>query len=233
MVEISLKAQQIFSIGNFNVTNGLFLTLVVSLILISLSIILRSKIKMVPGKLQGAAEMGIEALLGLMDSTLGSMEAAEKYLSTIAGQLEKKGISTNFPRGFSLERSHRGKGIRPRWLGSGCKASRRVFLRKTCPIPKGRAPLDHKSSPFLKGRAHFRVGLDYILRRIYYPPHCHLVVELRSSLSRVGVWLRIAQSFTFLPYRRLLAPPHPLLLGVFGNESLRVFPQFDSVATGK
>jgi TPR repeat protein len=35
---------------------------------------------------------------------------------------------------FCLERSHRG------WLGSGCKASRRVFLRKTCSVPKGRAP---------------------------------------------------------------------------------------------
>ena len=84
MEEISLKAQQLFSIGSLNVTNGLLLTLVVSLILISLSIILRSKIKMVPGKLQGAAEMGIEALLGLMDSTLGSMEAAEKYFPLIA-----------------------------------------------------------------------------------------------------------------------------------------------------
>jgi F-type H+-transporting ATPase subunit a len=84
MEEISLKAQQLFSIGGFNMTNGLFLTLAVSLILITFSIVLRSKIKMVPGKLQGAAEMGIEAFLGLMNSTLGSMEAAEKYFPLIA-----------------------------------------------------------------------------------------------------------------------------------------------------
>ena len=39
---------------------------------------------MVPGKLQGVVEMGAEALLNLMDSTLGSMEAAEKYFPLIA-----------------------------------------------------------------------------------------------------------------------------------------------------
>lgn len=84
MEEISLKAQQIFSIGSFNVTNGLFLTLAVSLILIAFSFYFRSKIKMVPGKLQGAVEMGAESLLGLMESTLGSMTAAEKYFPLIA-----------------------------------------------------------------------------------------------------------------------------------------------------
>ncbi|MGA2418115.1 MAG: F0F1 ATP synthase subunit A [Candidatus Staskawiczbacteria bacterium] len=84
MEEISLKAQQLFSIGSFNVTNGLVLTLVVSLILIIFSLYFRSKIKMVPGKLQGAVEMGTEMLLGLMDSTLGGMEAAEKYFPLIA-----------------------------------------------------------------------------------------------------------------------------------------------------
>jgi len=84
MEEISLKAQQIFSIGNFPVTNGLFLTLAVSVILIIFSLYFRSKIKTVPGKLQGAVEMGVEALLGLMDSTLGSMKAAEKYFPLVA-----------------------------------------------------------------------------------------------------------------------------------------------------
>lgn len=84
MEEISLKAQQLFNIGSFGVTNGLVLTLIVSLILIVFSLYFRSKIKMVPGKLQGAVEMGFDALLGLMDSTLGSMQAAEKYFPLVA-----------------------------------------------------------------------------------------------------------------------------------------------------
>lgn len=84
MEEISLKAQQLFHLGSFNVTNGLLMTLVASLVLIVFSVVLRSKIKIIPGKLQGAVEMGAEALLGLMDSTLGSMEAAEKYFPLVA-----------------------------------------------------------------------------------------------------------------------------------------------------
>lgn len=84
MEEISLKAQQLFNIGGFNITNGLFMTLVVSLVLIVFSLVLRSKIKLVPGKLQGAVEMGVEGLLGLMESTLGSMQKAEKYFPLVA-----------------------------------------------------------------------------------------------------------------------------------------------------
>lgn len=84
MEEISLKAQQIFSIGSFNVTNSLFLTLIVSLILITFAIFFRGRIKMIPGKLQGAVEIGAEGLLGLMESTLGSFEKAEKYFPLIA-----------------------------------------------------------------------------------------------------------------------------------------------------
>jgi len=82
--EISLKAQQLFNLGGFNITNSFLLTLVVCFILIVFSLVLRSKIRLVPGKLQGAVEMGVEALLGLMESTLGSMKAAEKYFPLVA-----------------------------------------------------------------------------------------------------------------------------------------------------
>jgi F-type H+-transporting ATPase subunit a len=84
MEEISLKAQQLFNIGSFNMTNSLFLSLFVSLLLIIFAIIFRNKIKLIPGKIQGIVEMGIEALLGLMESVLGTKEAAEKYLPLIA-----------------------------------------------------------------------------------------------------------------------------------------------------
>ncbi len=82
-MEISLKAQQLFSIGNFDITNSLFLTLIVSLLLITFAIIFRRKVKLVPGKIQGAIEMLMEFFLGLMESTLGSVEEAEKYLPLV------------------------------------------------------------------------------------------------------------------------------------------------------
>jgi len=82
-MDISLKAQQLFNIGSFHMTNGLLLGLVVSLILIVFSIIFRGKVKMVPGKVQGAVEMIVEMFLGLMASVLGTREKAEKYLPLI------------------------------------------------------------------------------------------------------------------------------------------------------
>jgi F-type H+-transporting ATPase subunit a len=84
IMEISLKAEHLFSIGNFSITNGLLLAVVVSLFLITFSVIFRSKIKMVPGIVQAVVEMGIEALLNLMESVLGTRAAAEKYLPLIA-----------------------------------------------------------------------------------------------------------------------------------------------------
>ena len=83
-MEISLKAESLFNIGSFEVTNGLVLAAIVSLVLIIFSVVLRKKIKLVPGKVQGIVEMGIEALLNLMSSVLGTREAAEKYLPLIA-----------------------------------------------------------------------------------------------------------------------------------------------------
>ncbi len=84
MQEISLKAEQLFSIGGFGMTNSLLLSIFVSFLLIIFAVIFRNKIKLIPGKIQGIVEMGIEGLLGLMESVLGTKEAAEKYLPLIA-----------------------------------------------------------------------------------------------------------------------------------------------------
>src|SRR3989344_201952 len=84
MEEISLRAQELFHIGGFYITNAILLTLVAGFVLIVFSVVIRSKVKIIPGKLQGTVEMGLESLLGLMESVLGSMEKAEKYLPLVA-----------------------------------------------------------------------------------------------------------------------------------------------------
>lgn len=84
MEEISIKAQELFSIAGFGFTNSLFLTLIVSMILIAGSFVLSRKITLVPGKLQSGVEMGMEWFLGVMDSTLGSRHLAEKYFPLVA-----------------------------------------------------------------------------------------------------------------------------------------------------
>ena len=84
MEEISLKAQELLSFGSFQVTNSFFLTLVVCVFLLAFAILLNKKIKIIPGRLQCAVEMGMEGFLGLMSSTLGSSEKAKKYFPLVA-----------------------------------------------------------------------------------------------------------------------------------------------------
>ena len=83
MEAISLKAEELFSFGGFVVTNSLFLTFIVSLLLTLVSLVIYRKISIVPGKLQGGAEMLMEGFLDLMNSTLGSKEKAERYFPLI------------------------------------------------------------------------------------------------------------------------------------------------------
>src|SRR5437660_1162815 len=84
MQEISIKAETLFHIGNFGVTNSLVLTFFVSIILIAVSLILHKKIRLVPGVFQSGVEMGMEWFLNLMNETLGSLHMAEQYFPLIA-----------------------------------------------------------------------------------------------------------------------------------------------------
>ena len=84
MEEISLKAQDIFHIGGFGLTNSLFLAVIVSLGLMLAATISYRKIKIVPGPFQSAVEMGAEWLLDLMEAMLGSAKKAERYFPLIA-----------------------------------------------------------------------------------------------------------------------------------------------------
>jgi F-type H+-transporting ATPase subunit a len=83
-MEISLKAEDLFSIGGFHMTNGLFLAFLATILLIVFSLVFKNKIKLIPGKVQTVVEVIIEMFLGLMESVLGSREKAEKYLPLIA-----------------------------------------------------------------------------------------------------------------------------------------------------
>lgn len=84
MTEISIKAEELFHIGSWPVTNSLLLALVSLGVLAAIAIALRGKLALVPGKLQSAFEMFADEMLGLMDSVLGSRAMSEKYFPLIA-----------------------------------------------------------------------------------------------------------------------------------------------------
>jgi F-type H+-transporting ATPase subunit a len=77
---ISISAEKIFQIGGFPVTNALFLSLFVFIILVVFAIVLRRKLSLVPNTLQNIAEMILEGALGVMDSVLLDRRKSEKYL---------------------------------------------------------------------------------------------------------------------------------------------------------
>ena len=80
---ISLKAEQIFHLGGFPVTNTLLLGVLVAATLIIGAILLKRRLALVPRGAQNVFEFLIEGVLGLMDAALGDRRKSEKYLPLV------------------------------------------------------------------------------------------------------------------------------------------------------
>ena len=83
-IHISIKAEPLFHIGGFPVTNGLFLSSIILVLLASGAFVLGKKIKFIPGKLQNLAEVTAQSILEFMDAALGSRHQSERYFPLIA-----------------------------------------------------------------------------------------------------------------------------------------------------
>lgn len=84
MVHISPKAEEIFFLGNFPVTNTLILIGIVFVGLLAVSCLFKRKFALVPGNFQNVVEFVIESVLDMMEPVFGSRKKAEKYLPWIA-----------------------------------------------------------------------------------------------------------------------------------------------------
>jgi F-type H+-transporting ATPase subunit a len=83
-IHISLRAEEIFRLGNFPVTNSLILSTVALVLIAGIAMTVRGRLSLVPGKIQNLLEGVLDAVLGLMDNVLGSRQKSEKYLPLIA-----------------------------------------------------------------------------------------------------------------------------------------------------
>jgi F-type H+-transporting ATPase subunit a len=84
MLAISLRAETLFSIAGFPVTNALALSVLVLVLLVVIGWTLHRRIAVVPGMLQNAAEFIIESALGIMDGVLGGdRRKSEKYFPLV------------------------------------------------------------------------------------------------------------------------------------------------------
>lgn len=82
-MQISIRAEEIFHIGSFPITNSILLAFVAFMVLVIFAVILRNKLKMVPGSIQNITEVVIEGALSLMDSVLGDRRKSERYLPLV------------------------------------------------------------------------------------------------------------------------------------------------------
>ncbi len=83
-MEISIKAEEIFHIGIFPVTNTLLTSWLVVAVLCILAFLISRNIKYVPGKIQNFFEFVIESLLGFFETIAGSREKAVKFFPIVA-----------------------------------------------------------------------------------------------------------------------------------------------------
>lgn len=84
MHEISIAAEEIFSIGSFPVTNTLLMTWLVMAFLGAVSFFFVRNLKLIPQGFQNVAEVIVEAILALLAPAFGSREKAEKYFPFLA-----------------------------------------------------------------------------------------------------------------------------------------------------
>ncbi|MBI2055527.1 MAG: F0F1 ATP synthase subunit A [Candidatus Sungbacteria bacterium] len=84
MTEISIRAEKIFEIAGWPVTNAVLLSLAALAVLVLIAIAIRRNLEMIPGKLQSVFELLLEEILKIMDAVLGSRHLSEKYLPIVA-----------------------------------------------------------------------------------------------------------------------------------------------------
>ncbi len=76
--KVTLFAEPIFHFGSLTVTNALLTSWIVVAIIIILSLVLRSKLRAVPGKLQNIFEIVVDGALDLCDQVTNSRELSLK-----------------------------------------------------------------------------------------------------------------------------------------------------------
>lgn len=77
--ENTLFAEPIMHIGDFSITNSLLTSSLALIIIISIGLLVRRKIKLIPTGLQNAMEMVIEGFLGIFDGVTGSRQRSLKF----------------------------------------------------------------------------------------------------------------------------------------------------------
>ena len=85
-LHISISAEKLFTVGGLDITNSMFTSMIVSLILISFAAVVKSKLKKTskPSGLQNFAEMIIEALHSFVHGVTGDLKKTRLFFPLIS-----------------------------------------------------------------------------------------------------------------------------------------------------
>lgn len=81
--EVTIFAEPIFHIGDFQITNSLLISWFAVLLVLIIGLGLRKKIDIIPGKIQNIFEMVIDKFLEIFDSVTNSREKSLKFFPLI------------------------------------------------------------------------------------------------------------------------------------------------------
>lgn len=82
-IHVVLKAEELWNIAGFPITNSLLMAWLTIAILIIFALLFRRNIKMIPGKLQAGVEWLFEGVLNYMSETLESEKLARRFFPLI------------------------------------------------------------------------------------------------------------------------------------------------------
>jgi F-type H+-transporting ATPase subunit a len=82
-IHVVLKAEELWNIGGFVITNSLLMTWITMALLLIFALLFRKQIALVPGKLQAGVEMLFEGVLNYMAETLESETLARRFFPLI------------------------------------------------------------------------------------------------------------------------------------------------------
>jgi F-type H+-transporting ATPase subunit a len=82
-IHVVLKAEEIWNVAGFPITNSLLMTWLTMAILLGFALLFRKQIAMVPGKLQAGVEWLFEGVLNYMAETLESEKLARRFFPLV------------------------------------------------------------------------------------------------------------------------------------------------------
>ncbi|MCH7828313.1 F0F1 ATP synthase subunit A [Patescibacteria group bacterium] len=82
-MHISLQAETLGILFGIPITNSLILSVVTALLLVGGGLFVAYSLKVIPNRVQGAAEVVLDGILSFMAQTLGSMDQAKKFFPLV------------------------------------------------------------------------------------------------------------------------------------------------------